>query len=162
MIVHRYSFPNILTAARLAEEVITCTGLKKFLALGCALPWSWSDWQVRLTAMEAYKFAPLQHPDSIRLLTLHSGVTSAPIQISLSEVWSGDDPQYEALSYTWATENGDITRSPIVECDGEHIKVTNNCTDALRRLRYKDIGCMLWVDAICLYIDRYRTNTVET
>lgn len=37
-------------------------------------------------AMEPYKYAPLQHADSTRLLTLHPGARASPIQISLIEI----------------------------------------------------------------------------
>jgi hypothetical protein len=97
-----------------------------------------------------YHYAPLQYPDSIRLLKLHAGETSAPIQITLSEVRSKDNPEYEALSYTWATEDGDDARSSSIECGGRCIWITRNCEAALRRLRNRDTDCTLWVDAICI------------
>ena len=72
------------------------------------------------------------------------------MQINLREVRSSDEPEYEALSYTWATENGDTTLSSTVNCEGAAIQVTNNCEDALRRLRNRDGERILWVDAICI------------
>jgi hypothetical protein len=72
------------------------------------------------------------------------------MQISLREVRSSDEPEYEALSYTWATENGDTTLSSTVYCEGAAIQVTKNCEDALRRLRHRDGERILWVDAICI------------
>jgi hypothetical protein len=98
----------------------------------------------------AYKFAPLQHPDSIRLLTLHAGERSSTIKISLREVRSSEKYEYEALSYTWATDDGDDCRSCLVQCGSKYIKVTKNCEAALQRLRYPEKERVLWVDAICI------------
>lgn len=102
-----------------------------------------------LATME-YHYTPLQYPDAIRLVTLVAGETSAPIQISISEVRSKDNPEYEALSYTWATEDGDDARSSSIECGSQCIWITRNCEAALRRLRNRDADCTLWVDAICI------------
>jgi hypothetical protein len=96
------------------------------------------------------QYAPLKYPDSIRLISLHSGEGASEIQISLREVRSRDEPEYEALSYTWATEDGDTALSSTVYCEGAPIQVTKNCEDALRRLRNRDGERILWVDAICI------------
>jgi hypothetical protein len=103
-----------------------------------------------LTTSEPYEFTPLRHPDSMRLLTLHPGEPSSPIQISIFEVQSTDCPKYEALSYTWATRNGDSERSRSLRCGDKHIKATINCENALRKLRRQDSDRVLWVDAICI------------
>ena len=103
-----------------------------------------------LTAPDLYEFTPLQHADSIRLLTLHAGEFSEPIRISICEIRSGDGPKYEALSYTWATEDGDSKRSSSVACDDKCIKATKNCEAALQRLRRQDSPRVLWVDALCI------------
>ncbi|KAK1689138.1 heterokaryon incompatibility protein-domain-containing protein [Colletotrichum godetiae] len=61
-------------------------------------------------------------------------------------------PEYEALSYTWADENGDTSK-----CERAYIgkrwdilPITRNCHNALRRLRYSGRSRPLWVDAICI------------
>jgi hypothetical protein len=64
-----------------------------------------------------------------------------------------DETPYEALSYTWATENGDSVRSSQLKCHGQSIWVTKNCEAALRRLRHSDSERILWVDAICINQD---------
>ncbi|KAE9364240.1 HET-domain-containing protein [Stipitochalara longipes BDJ] len=97
-----------------------------------------------------YDYAPLQHADSIRLLTLHPGEFASPIQVSLNEVRSQDDHMYQALSYTWATEDGDCKRSRQIKCHDMRIWVTRNCELALRYLRKEDSDRVLWVDAICI------------
>ena len=99
---------------------------------------------------EAYLYTELQHLDSIRLLTLHPGDEAAPLECSLSEVSSESNPQYEALSYTWASTDGDTRQLQIISCDGRRLMITRNCKGALRRLRYGDRERVLWVDAICI------------
>jgi hypothetical protein len=65
-------------------------------------------------------------------------------------VRSQEDQVYEALSYTWATENGECKRSSHIKCDGTKLFVTKNCRLALRYLRKEDASRLLWVDAICI------------
>jgi hypothetical protein len=81
---------------------------------------------------------------------LHPGDFASPIQISLAEVRSQEEHDYEALSYTWATEDGDCKRSSQIRCDGTRIWVTKNCELALRYLRKENSNRVLWVDAICI------------
>ncbi|KAH8794329.1 heterokaryon incompatibility protein-domain-containing protein, partial [Hyaloscypha sp. PMI_1271] len=98
-----------------------------------------------------YSYKPLQRSDSIRLLTLHPGHFGSPIKISLAEVRSQKEGHdYEALSYTWATEDGDCERSSQIRCGGTRIRVTKNCELALRYLRKENSNRVLWVDAICI------------
>ncbi|KAE9363163.1 hypothetical protein N431DRAFT_550864 [Stipitochalara longipes BDJ] len=108
----------------------------------------------RPNAMEqssSYQYTPLHHPDSIRLLALYPEEFASPIQISLAEVRSREHPQYEALSYTWAIEDGDCSRSSQIKCDdGKVLLVTKNCELALRYLRKQDLRRTLWVDAISI------------
>ena len=68
--------------------------------------------------VQLYPYFRLQHAGSIRVLILHPGERLAPIHISLREVHFKDAPQYEALSYTWATEDGDASLSQNVYCNG--------------------------------------------
>jgi hypothetical protein len=62
---------------------------------------------------------------------------------------------YEALSYCW----GDNTafKTPII-CNGARLEITRNLKSALQHLRDEENVRILWVDAICLYLDRYRTK----
>jgi hypothetical protein len=106
--------------------------------------------------MELYRHAPLRQPDAIRLMTLHPGEESSSIRISLHEVSLGTNPRFEALSYTWATEDGDDRRSSCIECEGGKLLVTKNCEAALRRLRDNDVERIFWIDAIC--VDQDNTN----
>ncbi|PMD32780.1 HET-domain-containing protein, partial [Hyaloscypha variabilis F] len=98
-----------------------------------------------------YQYTPLHHPESIRLLTLLYGEFSSPIHVRLAEVRLSKKPQYEALSYSWATEGGDTSLSSQIVCDeGKTLAVTKNCELALRYIRKGDSLTTLWVDAICI------------
>jgi hypothetical protein len=66
-------------------------------------------------------------------------------------------PEYTALSYTWADEDGDASLSSSIRIvkppeshDVSHtlLRVTRNCELALRRLR--NAHAIVWIDAICI------------
>ncbi len=98
-----------------------------------------------------YKYAPLQHLDSIRLLELLPGEMESPIQMNLAEFRLQENPPYEAFSYTWATEDGDYSLSSQIRCGKTtRLWITKNCELALRYLRETDSRRILWVDAICI------------
>ncbi|KAK1528047.1 hypothetical protein CPAR01_12605 [Colletotrichum paranaense] len=87
-----------------------------------------------------------------RLLDLIGGSYHDPIRIELHIADLAVKPEYEALSYTWADENGDSSK-----CERAYIgerwdilPITKNCSNALRRLRYQNRPRRLWVDAICI------------
>jgi hypothetical protein len=107
---------------------------------------------ILLAVQEAcdYKYATLQHPDSIRLLVLMPGEMDSPIQTYLAEFRLQENPPYEAVSYTWANEDGDCSVSSQIRCDNARLWVTKNCELALRYLRETDSERILWVDAICI------------
>lgn len=98
-----------------------------------------------------YQYEAFNDKESIRVLTLlPSKSLPAEIHIKLSIIGLTDNPEFEALSYTWGTINGDASLCSTIICDGSQIKVTRNCEDALRRLRREDGERVLWVDAICI------------
>ncbi|KAF2025398.1 HET-domain-containing protein, partial [Setomelanomma holmii] len=66
--------------------------------------------------------------------------------VELSSVYE----EYEAISYTWATEGGDDMKTGCVYCDERIIPVTKNCEAILRRLRRPWKTRRVWVDAICI------------
>lgn len=81
-----------------------------------------------------------------RLLTIRPGNRLQDIQCSL-EISSLDSrPGYEALSYVW----GDETIRVPITVDGKRLDVTENLSAALRRLRDRKGGRVMWVDAICI------------
>lgn len=72
------------------------------------------------------------------------------VEITLVEARLAEGPRYEALSYTWAMEDGDVSLSSQIRCNGGRIWVTKTCELALRYLRKSDSSRVLWVDAICI------------
>jgi hypothetical protein len=60
-----------------------------------------------------------------------------------------DSPKYHALSYTWVAPNPAVQ----IFCNEQPVDVTPSLAASLRRLRYERHQHLLWVDAICLYVD---------
>src|SRR5437763_10861971 len=58
-----------------------------------------------------YEFSPFnpEVPNQIRLLVIHPGRFEDRIHCSLVRTNLDDAPLFEAISYTWADENGDST-----------------------------------------------------
>ncbi|KAK5677559.1 hypothetical protein LTS10_010131 [Elasticomyces elasticus] len=81
----------------------------------------------------------------IRLLHLRPG--AGDLQADLAVVDLADQPEYEALSYTW----GDRTLDKSIVLGGRsRLPVTDNLWRALRGLRYRWRSRVLWVDALCI------------
>ncbi|KAF5508212.1 Heterokaryon incompatibility protein 6, OR allele [Colletotrichum fructicola] len=91
----------------------------------------------------------------IRLLTLLPGSYHDPLRCELRTVDLQFKPEYEAVSYTWAGENGDASRPRTLYVGKRYgiLAITNNCANALRRLRYVQHSRDLWLDAVCINQD---------
>lgn len=91
----------------------------------------------------------LEQDRTIRLIVLPPGEYDDPIRCSivLSALQYSD---YEAVSYTWTTEDGDEAKEYPIYIDEKVMMVTKNCHAALRRLRRPGSSRRLWVDAICI------------
>lgn len=118
--------------------------------------------QARASPDSKYQYQRLNYTlgQEIRLLELlPAGDVSDKICCRMHHVNLEDDPAFEAVSYTWATEDGDSRACKSIQFpDGNcWVLVTRNCEAALRRLRKRGCSGHLWVDAIC--IDQ--TNTSE-
>ncbi|KAE9376315.1 HET-domain-containing protein [Stipitochalara longipes BDJ] len=115
---------------------------------------------VRSTEYATYKHSPLtQNGDEIRLLELlpatfakfRDFVACRLVVRRLSE-----DPQYEALSYTWGTLARDVpifvVPNPPPEglVVSEALPMTPQLYAALKRLRRETASRYLWVDQICI------------
>jgi hypothetical protein len=62
---------------------------------------------------------------------------------------------YEALSYTW----GDPYKKAAIRVNStENLIVKQSLESALRDLRLGTERRVIWIDALCLYLDRYRTK----
>jgi hypothetical protein len=87
----------------------------------------------------------------IRLLVVRPGEPSDQLQCDIVHVNLEDEPDYEAVSYTWTSDNEDATLSRSIYCSGNKcIPVTVNCDKALRQLRTRWLERRLWVDAVCI------------
>lgn len=103
----------------------------------------------------AYPHMPLPNNDSIRILHLHPGALQADIHLSLEVIAlpnKQSQVEYEAVSYTWGDSTGqkEVSHYDTNSDDVTVLKVTTNCYDALRRLRYTDRTRKIWLDSICI------------
>ncbi|KAI1458666.1 heterokaryon incompatibility protein-domain-containing protein [Annulohypoxylon moriforme] len=89
---------------------------------------------------------------SVRILRLSRGNPKDPLHGVLIPMSLSDDPNFDAVSYTWADETGDsIRRRPLYIGSSWHrLPITNNCASALRRFRQTAQELDLWIDSICI------------
>ena len=110
--------------------------------------------------MATFQYSPLNASlREIRLLVLHPAsldLRDRTLNMSLIKTRLGDPVKYIALSYTW----GDPQPTYPVLLDGTEFKVRRNLHEALLRFRPFEGGLQmrLWVDAVCIYQDRYRSK----
>jgi len=98
-------------------------------------------------------YTELPNSRSIRLLDIAPGQPADPIKANLLIVDDLDEaPDFEALSYVWGSSDNPVD----IVCDNEVASVTRNLSGALIRLRYVDKSRRVWIDALCLYVDRYQ------
>jgi hypothetical protein len=97
-----------------------------------------------------YKRLNYELGQEIRLLTILPGSETDSIACTIKHVNLLDNPTYEALSYTWATENGDSSLSENIVCQGSMLAITKNCEAAIRSLRSHVFTRVLWIDAACI------------
>jgi hypothetical protein len=94
-----------------------------------------------------FQHPPLNTPRMIRILDLlPSTFKWSSIQATLQTVSLDGGPIYEALSYTWGTD--DAVHQ--IQCNGQVLDVRPNLFNALKRLRYRTKPRALWIDAICI------------
>lgn len=99
-----------------------------------------------------YQYAPLNYKlgQEIRLVVLLPGEPADLLRCEIIHVNLEDDPEYDAISYTWATERGDTSLSGLVYCvHGGSISITANCDAALRQVRQRGLRRRVWIDSIC-------------
>jgi hypothetical protein len=58
--------------------------------------------------------------------------------------------RYDAVSYTWATEDGDDRKTGRIHFSDGVVVVPENCEAALRQLRSRSEPRQVWVDARCI------------
>ncbi|KAH8689770.1 heterokaryon incompatibility protein-domain-containing protein [Phaeosphaeriaceae sp. PMI808] len=91
-------------------------------------------------------YRPLEGPKEIRLLILEPGKASDSVRCCVLPVSLGENPGYEALSYTW----GDPNDRREITCCGRRITITTNLHAALSHLRHPDRRRVIWADALCI------------
>lgn len=101
---------------------------------------------------QLYHYDKLEGSNDIRLVVLPPGSFYSSVRCDIIHVDLAEAPDYEALSYTWAGEDGDKSLTGAILCgpDDQRIPITRNCEAALRHLRLERETRVLWVDAICI------------
>lgn len=84
--------------------------------------------------------------DSLRVLILPAKSTGSDISCKLENRTFGSKPIYEALSYTWGTDEA----TKVIGINGQRFNVRPNLYDALNHLRFPNAPRAVWVDAICI------------
>jgi hypothetical protein len=76
----------------------------------------------------------------IRLLVVHPGEPSDQLRCDIIHVNLEDEPEYDAVSYTWTSDDGDATLSRSICCgSNKYISITVDCDTALRQLRRRGL-----------------------
>jgi hypothetical protein len=101
----------------------------------------------KIPGHKTFQHRPLRGPDDFRCLLLKSAKEiDAVIECELYDL-SVDTPAfYDAVSYCW---EGQTPTKPIL-CDNQKFLVATNCMAALKLLRRRWVGRLLWIDAICI------------
>ena len=144
----------------MSERVCKHSDIRKFDGLRCCLACGETVFENTASVSSANNVDATRHYNytklnyklglEIRLVELLPGDPADSIYCEIIHVNLDDDPDYEAVSYTWATESGDASLSKTVRCvSGGVIAVTLNCEAALRQLRRLWYRVRLWIDAIC-------------
>jgi hypothetical protein len=84
----------------------------------------------------------------VRLVVLHQGQKLDDITCDVIHVNLLNKPAYEAVSYTWATADGDHLISSYISCRDGEIAITKNCESVIRCLRRWGCKRIMWLDAI--------------
>ncbi|KAK5113574.1 hypothetical protein LTR85_010802 [Meristemomyces frigidus] len=124
--------------------------------------------------MEKYAYRHLASDRTIRVLTIHGGAFGDPIKCTIQhhELHNQsdpavlavipplpvvhDEPEYEALSWTWG-EDGPQALLSLHVCNADRprtpasiLSVKPNLYEALQYLRKSDHDRYLWIDALCI------------
>ncbi|KAH8878711.1 HET-domain-containing protein [Thozetella sp. PMI_491] len=107
---------------------------------------------VETGGMSRAPYLPPLGQSQIRVLTIYPGAPQDPLEGDLHIENLSSKPAYDALSYTWADEDGNAVRSKRLFCRrwGTLVYITRNCETALRRLRRDDKPRQIWVDSVCI------------
>jgi hypothetical protein len=85
--------------------------------------------------------------DEVRLIALQPcGDSRHPIECKILNVRLSDQPQYEALSYMWGSDDD----SKIIDIEGREFQIRQNLRLALKQLRGLTQERILRIDALCI------------
>lgn len=105
-----------------------------------------------------YKHQPLCSPRAIRLVKLEPASKGPALRCELIELSLDNLPQYEAISYTWDSQQP----SWHILCEESRLPITKNRRDILYRLRHRTQTRMLWIDVVCIYFHRTVMKDLRT
>ncbi|KAF2096472.1 HET-domain-containing protein [Rhizodiscina lignyota] len=110
------------------------------------------DSDIPLRHDEPYQYESLAGETAIRLLRIFPGSRfEDQLVVELVTADLSYPPSYDALSYTWGDDTGNIDRSEKLPCkNGGIICITKNCEAAIRRLRLPRKNRLVWIDAVCI------------
>jgi hypothetical protein len=114
------------------------------------LPQSSVDLQ---TQPRLYQYRRLNYElgQEIRLIRLKFDTRDEELRCQIFHANLDDSPEYEALSYTWAGQDGKMKMTSRIFChDGSYIPISTSCDQALRRIRARGTTRVLWIDMISI------------
>ena len=110
--------------------------------------------------IDPYRYSPL-YGDQIRLLHLFAGLFHDELTTTLEHVDLKQQPNYEALSYTWGTSFKDCHVSCKTDTGIKKIAITKNLEAALRRLRSVEQTRVIWIDQVCINQDDVKERSSQ-
>ncbi|KAK7740665.1 hypothetical protein SLS53_005133, partial [Cytospora paraplurivora] len=95
-----------------------------------------------------YGYNPILRTDGIRCLVLEGATGDAddPLVCSLRDYSLDDEPDFEAISYSW----GSSDKTHTIMCDDRPLAITKNLHTVLLQTRLSKQQRILWADAICI------------
>ncbi|KAF2730318.1 HET-domain-containing protein, partial [Polyplosphaeria fusca] len=94
---------------------------------------------------DVYQYTALGRRE-IRVVLLHPWDSIDGIRCEMTHVSLGDNPKYEALSYTW----GSATNKAFIKVGSTWLSVTQNLFNALHALSPPSSHRIIWIDAMCI------------
>ncbi|KAK4164438.1 heterokaryon incompatibility protein-domain-containing protein, partial [Cladorrhinum sp. PSN259] len=101
----------------------------------------------------SWAYRDLKSQREMRLLVVQPGSFDDFIRCRLVHVKTDTLLEYEAISYTWADETGDATKTKTILLGNSPFLVTANCEAALKRIRKDSVTRTVWIDAVCINQD---------
>ncbi|KAH7176848.1 heterokaryon incompatibility protein-domain-containing protein [Dactylonectria macrodidyma] len=99
-----------------------------------------------MASLTKYEYKAIEGPQTIRLIHVHPGNETDPVQLSLVTTSLDKTPAFEAISYCW----GDVQDLREVICDGVTLSITNSLFTGLVHFRRPGQPRVLWADAVCI------------